>query len=247
MPDAHDEPVRPWQRRLVTGLGVLVLVHSALLMLWLAPSSPIRDVIGSRNLASYVDPYFQQDVDTVDPSVQFVDESFQIRALVKNGSADSKVTEWFDLTEQDVRDARFNPNPARVHLIARRLATNLNRSMFALEPAQRKIVRETKVTDTTTARGAALNGAGDDAGTVQNYLAYDQMATQFASLYATSKWKGKVLQVQFQVGRRVVPAFSKRHDKTIEDVDYLWFFFGWRPHFRGSIEAQTPYDSYVRG
>ncbi len=62
---------------------LLVVIHSALLMLWLAPSSPIRDLVGSRNLASYVDPYFQQDVDTVDPSVQFVDESFQIRALVE--------------------------------------------------------------------------------------------------------------------------------------------------------------------
>src|SRR5689334_14926760 len=98
MPDADDEPVRPWQRRLVSGLGVLVLIHSALLMLWLAPSSPIRDVVGSRNLASYVDPYFQQDVDTVDPSVQFVDESFQVRALVRNGSAKPVITEWVDLT-----------------------------------------------------------------------------------------------------------------------------------------------------
>ena len=246
MPDADDETVRPWQRRLVTGLGILVLVHSALLMLWLAPSSPIRDVVGSRNLASYVDPYFQQDVDTVDPSVQFVDESFQIRALVKNGSAKSKITAWVDLTKEDVRDAKFNPNPARVHLIARRLATNLNRSMFALNPAQRKIVRQSKAVDSSTARGAALNGAGNNPAVVQNYLAYDQMATQFASLYAASKWKGTVLQVQFKVGRRSVPEFSKRHDKKISDVDYLWFGFGWRPQFRGSLEAQSPFDEYVR-
>jgi hypothetical protein len=247
MPDADDETVRPWQRRLVTGLGFLVLVHSTLLMLWLAPSSPIRDLVGSRNLASYVDPYFQQDVDTVDPSVQFVDESFQVRAFVKNGSAKPKVTEWVDLTKEDLQDVRFNPNPARIHLIARRLATNLNRSMFALNEAQRKIVREFKVTDTSTARAAALNAAGDKPAVVQNYMAYDQMATQFTSLYATSKWKGTVLQVQFKVGRRSVPEFSKRHDKKISDVDYLWFSFGWRPHFRGSLEAQTPFDAYVKG
>lgn len=247
MPDADHEPVRPWQRRVVLGLGFLVLVHSALLMLWLAPSSPIRDLVGSRNLASYVDPYFQQDVDTVDPSVQFVDESFQVRALVREGTAEAKVTAWVDLTKEDVRDVRFNPNPARVHLIARRLATNLNRSMFALEPAQRKIVRESKAIDTTTARSVALNKAGDNPAIVQNYLAYDQMATQFASLYAASKWKGTVLQVQFKVGRRSVPAFSKRHDTSIEDVKYLWFSFGWHPAFRGSLEAQTPFDSFVKG
>lgn len=244
---ADDVPVRPWQRRLITALGVLVLVHSALLMLWLAPSSPIRDLVGSRNLASYVDPYFQQDVDTVDPSVQFVDESFQIRALVRDGAADAKATKWVDLTNQDVRDVRYDLNPARIHLIARRLATNLNRAMFALDPSQRKIVRETEVTDTTSARGAALNEAGNKPAVVQNYLAYDQMATQFTSLYAAAKWKGDVLQVQFKVGRRSVPAFSKRHDEQLSDVDYLWFTFGWRPHFRGPIDAQSAFDSYLKG
>ena len=247
MPDARDEPVRTWQRRLVTGLALLVVLHSALLMLWLAPSSPIRDLVGSRNLASYVDPYFQQDVDAVDPSVQFVDESFQIRALVKNGSAKAKTTAWVDLTKEDMNAVRFNPNPARVHLISRRLATNLNRSMFALQPAQRKIVREWKATDTTSARAAALNAKADNPTIVQNFMAFDQMATQFTSLYATSQWKGKVVQVQFKVGRRSVPEFSKRHKTKITDVDYLWFTFGWRPRFRGLLEAQTPYDSYVRG
>ncbi len=247
MPDSRDAPVRPWQRRLVTVLALLVALHSALLMLWLAPSSPIRDLVGSRNLASYVDPYFQQDVDTVDPSVQFVDEAFQIRALVKKGSAKAKVTEWIDLTDQDISDVRFSPSPARVHLIPRRLATNLNRSMFALEPEQRQIVRGWKATDLTSTRAAKLNKAGKNAAVVQNFMAYDQMATQFASLYATAKWKGKVLQVQFKVGRRSVPEFSKRHDVKIKDVDYLWFSFGWRPHFRGPLEAQTPYDSYVKG
>lgn len=247
MPDADNVTVRPWQRRLVIGLGFLVVIHSALLMLWLAPSSPIRDVIGSRNLASYVDPYFQQDVDAVDPSVQFVDEAFQVRAFVQSGSADGKVTGWVDLTKQDVRDVRHDPNPARIHLIARRLATNLNRAMFALEPAQRKVVRESKASDTTTARGAALNSAGDNPGVVQNYLAYDQMATQFASLYAAARWEGNVLQVQFKVGRRSVPVFSKRHDEKLQDADYLYFGFGWRPHFRGPVDAQSAFDSYVRG
>ena len=246
MPDVH-ESVRPWQRRLVTGLALLVAIHSGLLMLWLAPSSPIRDLVGSRNLASYVDPYFQQDVDTVDPSVQFVDEAFLVRALIKDGTAKAKPTDWVDLTKEDVRDVRFNPNPARVHLIARRLATNLNRSMFALDPEQRKIVRESKARDSTSVRAAALNKVGDNPAVVQNYMAYDQMATQFASLYATSKWEGTIVQLQFRVGRRSVPEYSKRRDTKIEDVDYLWFSFGWRPRFRGSVEAQAPFDSYVRG
>ncbi len=244
MPDAHDEPVRPWQRRLVTGLGVLVLIHSTILILWLAPSSPIRDLVGSRNLASYVDPYFQQGVD---PSVQFVDESFQIRAFVRNGTAEPTVTEWVDVTKKDLGDLKFNPSPARVHVIARRLASNLNLSMSTLEPEQRKIIRESGATDTSSSRSAKLNRAGGKPSVVQNYLAYEQMATRFASLYAISQWQGKVVQVQFRAGRRAVPGYSIRAETKLRDIDYRWFIGGWRVAFRGSVEAQSPYAAFVRG
>jgi hypothetical protein len=52
--------------------------------------------------------------------------------------------------------------------------------------------------------------------------------------------------VQFKVGRRTVPAFTKRHTDKLSDVSYLWFAFGWRPAFHGSLEAQSAFDSYVK-
>src|SRR3954470_8429516 len=124
MPDsATDEaPPRPWQKWIVALLGFLVVVHSVLLMLWLAPSSPIRDLVGSRGLASYVDPYFQQSADSVDPDAQYVDESFQVRALVEGDNAKKPhVTRWVDLTAEEDQRMRHDLAPSRVHVIARRL------------------------------------------------------------------------------------------------------------------------------
>ena len=49
-----------WQRGVVTGVGVILVVHSVIVALWLAPSSPIRQAVGDSRLSTYVDPYFQQ-------------------------------------------------------------------------------------------------------------------------------------------------------------------------------------------
>ena len=249
MPDspAEEAPPRAWQKWIVAVLGLLVVVHSVLLTLWLAPPSPIRDLVGSRGLASYVDPYFQQSADSVDPDAQYVDESFQIRALVESDNAKKPhVTAWLDLTAAEDRRMHFDLDPARVHVIARRLATNLNGVMFALDPKQRAIVPRTKITTLPSKLQSDLNAAGSNPIAVQNFMAYNQMATQFASLYAAAKWKGDVFQVQFKVGRRTVPPFAKRHTEKLADVGYLWFAFGWRPAFHGSIDAQSSFDSYVK-
>lgn len=248
MPDSpvDEAPPRPWQKWIVAVLGLLVVVHSILLTLWLAPASPIRDLVGSRGLASYVDPYFEQSADSVDPDAQYVDESFQVRALVQSNTAKPKVTHWVDLTAEENQRMRFDLDPARVHVIARRLATNLNGVMFALDPQQREIVPLSKVSTLPSKLQARLNAAGSNPIAVQNFMAYSQMATQFASLYAAAKWNGgDVYQVQFKVGRRTVPPFAKRHTDKLADVHYLWFAFGWRPAFHGSYDARSAFNSYV--
>lgn len=249
MPDspADEAPPRPWQKRIVAVLAFVVVVHSVLLTLWLAPSSPIRDLVGSRGLASYVDPYFQQSADSVDPDAQYVDESFQVRALVKSDNAvKSHVTDWVDLTAEEDHQVRFDVDPARVHIIARRLATNLNSVMYALNSQQRTFVRLSRYTRIPSRLEAKLNSTGKNPVAVQNFMAYNQMATQFASLYADAKWKGQVFQVQFKVGRRTVPPFDKRHTDKLADVDYLWFGFGWHLAFHGSYAARSAFDSYVK-
>jgi hypothetical protein len=118
--------------------------------------------------------------------------------------------------------------------------------MFGLDPEQRKIVPHTKVTTLRSKLEAKLNAAGSNPIAVQNFMAYNQMATQFVSLYAAAKWKGEIFQVQYKVGRRTVPAFAKRRTDKLADVDYLWFAFGWRPAFHGALEAQSAFNSYVK-
>jgi len=238
---------RPRLRWTVELLLAVVVVHSVILTLWLAPSSPLRDAAGDSRLASYVDPYFQQGRDAVGVGTQQVDESFSIRAFVApDGGGKGAATPWIDLTRIDNRANRHDLTASRVHLIARRLATNLNLAMFNLSEEQRKIVRALTADDLPSAVKVTLEKAGGDGAAVRFFQAYDQMATQFTSLYAQSRWEGRVVQVQFRVGRRTVPPFADRAKASLDDVAFRYFSFGWRRTFRGSVEARETFDSYVK-
>ncbi len=245
----EDAVERPWHRWIVELLLVVVVVHSVALALWLAPSSPLRDAVGESRLASYVDPYFQQGRDVVGIGTQQVDESFSVRAYVApDGGGKGAATAWVDVTRDDNRANRHEVSPERAHLIARRLATNLNLAMFNLTEAQRRIVRGLTADDLPSTVRPTLEGAGGRPEAVRFFQAYDQMATQFASLYAEARWgdEGRIVQVQFRVGRRTVPSYADRSTASLDDIAFRDFSFGWRRAFRGSLDARETFDSYVK-
>lgn len=246
MPEiARESPARPWQRHLIGALAFLAVLHSAVLVFWLAPSSPARNAIGSRNLTTYVNPYFQQSWQVLDPSAQFLDESFRMRARVKDiGGGKSRVTDWVDLTSAEDDALRHDISPARVHVIARKLATNLNGAMYALNADQRKLVRTSYVsTPLSTLRGKMAQAG--DLQAADTYMKYDLMATRFASMYAKAKFGGRILQVQYLIGRRTVPPFPERESASLKDKKFAQFAFGYRAAYKGSYEAQSAFDDYV--
>jgi hypothetical protein len=245
----EDAVARPRHRWVVEVLLVVVLVHSVALALWVAPSSPLRDAVGDGRLASYVDPYFQQGRDVVGIGQQQVDESFSVRAFVApDAGGKGAATAWVDLTRADDRADRRDLTPERARLAARRLATNLNLAMFNLTEAQRRLVRGLTADDLPSSVTPTLVGAGGRPDAVRFFQAYDQMATQFASLFAEARWgdEGRVVQVQFRVGRRTVPPYADRATTSLADVPFRDFSFGWRRAFRGSLEARETFDSYVK-
>lgn len=236
---------RPWQRWLVVVLAVVAIAHSVVLVLWLSPQSPVREAVGGRPLATYVNPYFQQSWTGLAPNAQFVDEKFVLRAqLLDEATGKKRVTGWTDVTSVENRALRHDLDPARIRLASRKLATNLNGAMFGLNAAQRALVgkRYTK-TPLATVRQRLL-AVGEDRGPeVDNYLAYDVMATRFASMYAQAGTDDRVIAIQYKIGRRTVPAASERAVSS----KLSWFSFGYRLGYRASFEAQSAFDDYVKG
>lgn len=245
MSDPTSEPpqAKPWQRHLLLALALVAVVHSAILMIWLSPSGPVRDSIGERKLETYVNPYFGQAWGAMAPNAQFVDEAFRFRARVKDDvTGKVRVTDWVDVTEIDDRSLRGDLRPARANSIARRLATNLNGAMYGMDAKQRALVKTSYVKTPLATLESRLVGVGRIPA-VRAYLAYDEMSTRFASMYASASVDGDVLAVQYLVGRRTVPKASQQ--QSVRDVDFTWFVFGYRKAFKASYEAQSAFDDYV--
>lgn len=231
-------PPGRWQRRLMWGLAAIVVVHSALVALWLAPPGPVRDAVGSTRLAAYVDPYFVQSGTTMDPGRQVVDEALLVRARV-----DGEVTEWLDLTEIDRADLANDVAPARVRLASRRLATGLNAAYFKLSPQVRPVAEEDRTEAGGLSLSAALRQAGASSRATRAMVAQDTMATRYASLVALAYW-GEADQVQVRIGRREVPD-GPRTAGAIDDVPFTWVDLGWRRLAPASGSARSAFDDYA--
>jgi hypothetical protein len=238
--DRHD-----WRTTLIVALAVLALVHSLLVALWLAPRGPVRDVAGGSLLATYVDPYFRQSWDLLEPSAQRVDEALWVRARVRTGPETLALTPWLDVTKADLTRTRDDVAPARIHLAGRRLATNLNNAMFALGGSGRQVVLDSTVGRPPETLRAALASAGVRPADVAAYADLDTMATRFASLYTQAYTDRRVVQVQYRVARRTVPPHADRDEQRVSSVPFEWFDAGWRAAVRGSAEAQSAFDGYL--
>lgn len=239
----HEGP-RGWQKAIVLVVALLAVIHTVMIAAWLAPTSPIRDSIGTTRLAQYVDPYFQQSWGSLDPTAQVVDEKLLIRAqLLDVATGKKRTTGWFDITAAEQPSLVHNLLPARAHLINRRLATNLNAATFGLNDKQRALARKDYVKEPLVRFSGKFNAVGPYPDRVLSYVIYDQMVVQYASMYARGRWGGEVLKVQYKVGRLVEHSYDDRNDAK-PTFDY--FSYGWRKPITGLVDAQDSFDSYLR-
>ncbi len=236
-----------WRSVLVLGLAAVVVIHTVLVALWLAPAGPVRDAAGPSRLAFYVNPYFQQSWDVLEPSAQQVDEALWVRARVRVGEDDLEQSDWVNVTQADLDATRLDVAPGRIRVAARRLATSLNGSYFELgEEGRRSVAASYAGKDPAALRGV-LSDDGVRPAAIDRFARLDEMATRFASLYTQAGLEQRVVQVQYRVGRRTVPPREERADRRVADEEFALFNVGWRSVDRGSESAQAAFDDFVRG
>jgi hypothetical protein len=233
-----------WARLGIAVLAACALVHSVVLALWLAPSGPLRDSVGQAALQGYVNPYFGQSWSALAPNAQYVDEAFRVRAQVRtDGHKRASMTDWIDVTDAGVHATRGAWTQPRSTSVGRRLATNLNAAMFELSLAQRELIAAHTGEQSTEQLEQALAAMGNREA-VSAYVAYDQMATRFASMYAASQFEGDIVRVQYLVGRRAVT--GRGDDVGVRDKEFSWFTFGSRRPFVASYEQQLAFDHHAK-
>lgn len=242
--DAPEVHVTRWQSGIMLTIAVVVIAHSAVVGLWLSPSSPIRETVGDNALASYVNPYFRQSPTTVDPGLQRADEALLVRASVLTPDGETVETPWADVTADLEDGGLLRP---RIDRAARSLATNLNVAITSFPDEARPLVEQDLVEEERASRQVAIEAEGASPFQAQVFFANWAMATQFGTLYSTALTDGTVEQVQIRVGLRRVPPYDDRGDATVDEEPFVWVTLGWRDAIAGNEQAQRAFDDYVGG
>lgn len=251
----HATTIPPIGRRLViVAIGVVFAVHTFLVTLWVMPQNPYWDAVGRENLSEYInnDVFpFEQSWSVFAPTPRRGGENVKVRAYYGTpGEDDTRVTNWFDITADEDQRIKYLVNPSRFHSATRRLGGNINSTVGQFNEQQRLVIGGILLTSPRSELEKLLlryntkGLAGRSA--IKQYLDNDEMLTRYGTMYANARWGKGVTAVEFQVGHRSVPNFSKRHEINFLDVPFTYYRVGIRKAMPGNADAQAAFDGYVR-
>lgn len=234
-------------------LVVIVLTHTAVIALWAGPSNPIKRLVGTSKIRSYVNPVFEQDWHIFAPTPKRVTSELEFRARVVDSVSHELIeTPWYSLTDGENLMILHNPSPTRAAFAARRTALPLHNAAQAMNGEQREVIEMDFLEAGGEGLPHKLRGVSDSEGAgeseVTKFLRYDQMATTLATLSAASIHEGHVAEVQFRTKKASVPKFSERHSRTLADVKRVEIDYGWRlapAVSTAEVASFAPYAKYV--
>lgn len=238
----------------IVTIGVIFAVHTFLVTLWVMPPNPFRDAVGGKNLHTYINNEvfpFEQSWSVFAPIPRRGGENVKLRAYYGTpGEEDTRVTEWFDITADEDQRIKYLVNPSRFHSATRRLGGNVNSTVGQFNEQQRLLIARPLFTSPRKELARLLvrfNTKGlVGKGNIDQYLDNDEMLTRYGTMYANARWGKGVTAVEFQVGHRSVPNFSKRHEVKFLDVPFTYYRVGIRKAMPGNADAQAAFDGYVR-
>ncbi len=222
------------RRAIVLAIALAFAVHSILVMVWVMPTNPIRDAIGSARVDGYVNNGivpFEQNWAVFAPTPRKGGETVQVRAY--DGETGT-TTDWYDITADEDERIRHVPNPARFHSVTRRLGAEVNDQLPDLTEAQRDLISS----ESPSREDVVRRLPGD-------LIRVDEMLTRFGTMYAVARWGDRVSMVQVRVGHRSVPIFARRDRVDFLELPFTYRTIGWRSALRGDAEAQAAFDDYV--
>lgn len=241
--DGPDE-TRPKRRLWVKGVAFVAVLltawHVFASFLWIAPPSPLREVVPGNALTSYMIPFFGQSWSVFAPEPINGDYHFNVRAVIDENGEDVE-TGWISATDVELSMIRYNLFPPRAGIQSSEVASGYKGAYDALGRGQQETVaraftdadweaslRSELLAGATGDDGSDLTGDDADEGQVDAYLAEDHRSTAYATQVARAVWGEDVRQVQFRVSRQNIVPFAERHDPDAQRPEPMMTESGWR-------------------
>ncbi|NYD25788.1 DUF5819 family protein [Leucobacter aridicollis] len=208
--------------------SLFVAWHIFASFLWIAPPSPLREVVPAKMLSGYMLPMFGQSWSVFAPEPINGDYRIKVRA-VTNASGEEQVTEWVDATEVELSMIQYNLFPPRAGLGAYEVASQLKGSFDKLTDDHRVIAGLNYFDEDWQSRlEQKMKGYGQPE-LVDAYVKAEAQALAYSSQVAFAMWgQENVVRVQYQVTRQNIVPFAKRHDPEAERPPVQHVTTGWR-------------------
>lgn len=225
----------------------IVVVHSGIVALWVAPNNLLRQSIGASRVEDYILPMWDQAWSVFAPEADSGYDRYEIRALVKR-SGGERATEWTQVTAHEVvASVRHHPFPSRTALITTRLGGHLKRYYNVLNTDQKQIVadadREVSLAD-LRARLLAASDSGVERDRVGPFLRAETATEHFLSGIAHAIWGDDVVALQFRKDKVVVSRYTDA-DKPRQVRTAYQHFSNWRPPIPLTVDERAAFAAYV--
>jgi hypothetical protein len=216
-------------------LGVIVW-HVFASFLWIAPPTPLRQLVPGEALRSYMLPWFGQSWSVFAPDPINGDNEILVRARLDTGVT----TDWQNATDIEYALARHNPFPPKAAAMGMHQAAQFLSQWNALTNPQRDVVGRDR------RAGADADRTALESSLPADYVDEERRTLAYATLVSRSLWGDEVTEVQFLVQRRGIVTFADRHDTAAERPAPAAAETGWRKPAEVSSEDVEEFASTFR-
>lgn len=229
---AQSTPAKKPSRvlRIVTVVAVLFTAwHVFASFLWIAPASPLRDVVPGNALSKYMLPMFGQSWSVFAPEPINGDNRMLVRAVLSEDGKEHS-TEWLNVTDVESQLLTRQLFPARAGNHSIDLASSYRSAYAKLSAEQKETVNlgffegdnwASRVTQ-------ALYDQGDNHSAINGYINAEFRAVRYSTQVARAIWGENVIRVQFQMERQNVIPFKERNNPEAQRPATEQTPSGWR-------------------
>ncbi|MDJ1370780.1 DUF5819 family protein [Gulosibacter molinativorax] len=214
-------------RGVLVALSLVTAWHIFASFLWIAPSSPLREIPTQKVLSSYMIPFFGQSWSVFAPEPINGSYTLKVRAVVDDGSGPVE-TEWVDATAVEYSMIQNNLFPPRAGIQAGEVASQHKAEFDGLTADHQVIAGLNYFEGDWEARLEEKMSSYGDAALVEEYMVTEHMATAYATQVARAVWGEDVQRVQYEISRQNVIPFADHHDPEAQQPPVQIIATGWR-------------------
>lgn len=232
--------IKPWVRVIAGIATVLTAWQVFASFLWIAPYSPLREVVPGNMLTSYMIPFFGQSWSVFAPEPINGDYHFNVRAMIEEDGKEVE-TGWVSATDVELSMIEYNLFPPRAGIQSSEVSSKYKGAFDVLGQGQKNTVaeaftgedweaqlRDALIAGATTDDGSDLLGDNADEPAVDEQIAQEHLSTAYATQVARAIWGDQVRQVQFRVSRQNIVPFAERNNPDAVRPAPMVVESGWR-------------------